>query len=807
MKTVLKTATLVALVAAAGLWSSDADADHPVENLPECGQLLPGSDTIAEWDNNGSGLVCENTTVRLEIETDALAHFRKLSWAVPAGCDPTGMCDDSQIVINEPDKEVWAKCSSPGAVADAFNFQAWGDSDDQADKGGYYAVGVTLLTGSCDTTTAITLAQEVLGKLPLSKSGQDPGGPTTPNPGGQEEEPPPGDEPQPDPASTDYSPPPVYPPVGGDGEVTLTIEHPEASDTESAHLRREGEDDIFGDFVAVGDDGLLRGTFDLSGAADGAWDVVLNGEDGHEIVVGEGFQKDSSLNKKRLRVDVYGATALRPERDRWYAIEYRNQSWVDAKMVPLSIALPTAVNPELQQAGWATSLHDSQGFSSYRGDLDPTLSFLEPPDDEAAATSVRREIDWDSVPLGYEQGAETVFPIVVPIIPAWSRGTIYVKANAAFEGEFKIRAWIGDCQMESPLAEAYIDCMVGAASFAYQAATTLIPGGSCVQAGKALMANQAGTWVEIVRTGINDGDPIDYVVPATWWVGDLTLAVAECMASFNPAFQVGRAVKLLYEGTKLLSSYGSFLGGCGGLREDDALSLSELLVLVGFSLDPNEKLGPRSAHGDRYLGDRQNIPYSILFENLETATAAAQEILITDELDEDTMDLATFELGPILFGHYSVAPPPGRQFFEREIDLRPEENLIIHVEAGLDGHTAYWRLTSLDPDTRELPDGLLDGVLQPNVNPPEGDGMVMFSVDHRSDLANGSEIANNASIVFDTNEPIITNEWVNLVGEPPGGGVSALMIAAVSVGAIAVGTGTGLFVIIPRIRSRNRSQK
>jgi hypothetical protein len=51
------------------------------------------------------------------------------------------------------------------------------------------------------------------------------------------------------------------------------------------------------------------------------------------------------------------------------------------------------------------------------------------------------------------------------------------------------------------------------------------------------------------------------------------------------------------------------------------------------------------------------------------------------------------------------------------------------------------------------------GFLEPNVNPPEGEGRVSYSVKPKDSLANGTVIRNKAKIIFDVNEPILTNEW------------------------------------------------
>jgi hypothetical protein len=155
------------------------------------------------------------------------------------------------------------------------------------------------------------------------------------------------------------------------------------------------------------------------------------------------------------------------------------------------------------------------------------------------------------------------------------------------------------------------------------------------------------------------------------------------------------------------------------------------------------------------------------FENLETATAPAQEVVITDQLDGAKMDFDTFSLGPISFGNTNLEPLPGLAEYATTLDLRPEKELLLKIEARLDKATGIvtWRFTSLDPATGQLPDDPFVGFLPPSVNPPEGEGSVMFTVMPKAGLAIGTVIKNKASIVFDVNAPVETNEWINTVGD------------------------------------------
>jgi hypothetical protein len=163
----------------------------------------------------------------------------------------------------------------------------------------------------------------------------------------------------------------------------------------------------------------------------------------------------------------------------------------------------------------------------------------------------------------------------------------------------------------------------------------------------------------------------------------------------------------------------------------------------------------------------QTLPYQVLFENLISATAPAQEVVITDQLDSTRVDFATLALGPITFGPCQLIPPPGRTAFLTIKDLRPEQDLLVRVEASLDRTSGLltWRFTSLDPATGLPPQDPLRGFLPPNVTPPEGSGSVIFTVQPHASLPTGTEIRNRARITFDFNPPIETQQWLNTLDD------------------------------------------
>ena len=193
-------------------------------------------------------------------------------------------------------------------------------------------------------------------------------------------------------------------------------------------------------------------------------------------------------------------------------------------------------------------------------------------------------------------------------------------------------------------------------------------------------------------------------------------------------------------------------------------------VAVVASRDPNEKCGPQGRGAERYVnGETAGIDYTVFFENMATATAPAQVVLVTDALDATVFDLETFELGQVSFGQHVLVPPPLQAHWQTEIDLRPNVEMLVRVRAWLDKGTGIvtWRLESIDPAAGGPVQDPLAGFLPPNVEPPEGDGAVSFRVNRRPDLASGATVRNMARIVFDDNDPIDTEWWVNTIDSAP----------------------------------------
>ncbi|HMP60400.1 MAG TPA: carboxypeptidase-like regulatory domain-containing protein, partial [Gemmatales bacterium] len=141
-------------------------------------------------------------------------------------------------------------------------------------------------------------------------------------------------------------------------------------------------------------------------------------------------------------------------------------------------------------------------------------------------------------------------------------------------------------------------------------------------------------------------------------------------------------------------------------------------VSIVGAFDPNEKLGAGGHGTPRFVTPGALLPYTIYFENTpEFATAAAQEVVIEDQLDPDA-DWSTFEFGDVGFGGLIISVPAGLQEYQVRVSYQNVDGspLFVDVEMRLDRATGRvrWVFRSVDPVTGTLPSGAQDGFLPVN---------------------------------------------------------------------------------------------
>ncbi|MEI6852832.1 MAG: T9SS type A sorting domain-containing protein [Bacteroidota bacterium] len=146
-------------------------------------------------------------------------------------------------------------------------------------------------------------------------------------------------------------------------------------------------------------------------------------------------------------------------------------------------------------------------------------------------------------------------------------------------------------------------------------------------------------------------------------------------------------------------------------------------VPVNYPQDPNEKAGPTGFGSQHYIIPGETLNYMIHFENLDNATASAQDIIVIDTLDAN-VDWKTFSMD-------------GSSHIPSDLQIDTVHGIIKWIFNGIN--------------------------LLPNVTPPEGEAWILYHVNQNNNLSTGTQIRNKASITFDVNQPMITNEWINII--------------------------------------------
>lgn len=167
------------------------------------------------------------------------------------------------------------------------------------------------------------------------------------------------------------------------------------------------------------------------------------------------------------------------------------------------------------------------------------------------------------------------------------------------------------------------------------------------------------------------------------------------------------------------------LGFVTQFPQDDAASQIDIDCRENIgSYDPNDKqVFPRGATENNILRANTDLEYLIRFQN--TGTDTAFTVVILDPLSAN-LDPATIRPG-------AASHPYTFTLLEDNV-LKFSFNNIL------------------------LPDS--------NVNLAGSQGFVKFRVKQLPDLADGTEILNNAAIYFDFNEPVLTNTVHQVIGTP-----------------------------------------
>ena len=198
------------------------------------------------------------------------------------------------------------------------------------------------------------------------------------------------------------------------------------------------------------------------------------------------------------------------------------------------------------------------------------------------------------------------------------------------------------------------------------------------------------------------------------------------------------------------------------------------------STDPNSLTGPMGFGTQAFVNPSSPLPYKINFENAPTATAPAQRVVITNQLDPN-LNWNTFQWSSFAFGNNVIYIPPNTQNYQTTVPMtynnvtfRVVINLSLNPATGvitatfqslnaanlMSGNALCPGTLSLGPADpfADLPPNVLIGFLPPEDGTGRGIGSVSYTVQPKAGLATGTQIRDVALITFDQNNSIATNQ-------------------------------------------------
>lgn len=224
-------------------------------------------------------------------------------------------------------------------------------------------------------------------------------------------------------------------------------------------------------------------------------------------------------------------------------------------------------------------------------------------------------------------------------------------------------------------------------------------------------------------------------------------------------------------GTKTVSSSGTYT--CNVTDDNGCVATKRVkiwFIAIVCSRDPNDIAGPIGYEPGQWVSVNDQMPYTIRFENdPDFATAPAQVVTVNLPFD-DNLNPFSFRLGDFGFANFIFSVPQNSIFYSQRLDVVDSLGVYVDIVAGIDVNTneAFWIFESIDPTTGLPPTDALTGFLPVNDSIfHRGEGFVSYTVMPKTTSQTGDSVFATAEIVFDINEPIVTNTWENIIDAVP----------------------------------------
>lgn len=552
--------------------------------------------------------------------------------------------------------------------------------------------------------------------------------------------------------------------AGNSGDATVLIYGGGLKDGCKVWLEKDGAKYLDGTEVRLARLDALEARFDLYDKELGIYDLIVELPDGTKLRLDQSFEIEYGTLPEPY-VSFNGGTRILFGRWQTYTIDFGNTGNTDALGVPLYFLITMVDGLEIEFQN--LNIHFSEKWK-----------------DNEFYDDVKQEPDYIEHD-GFFDGNEKIrlYTFYIPVIPAGFSGQVKVRIKTNVS--FRAYTWLHEPMFEIEPGGIIVkkDLILSEKVDKKTAACLRAVMAQCLKDGIADIVNYAIPGVGCANSLLNlTMDPAGYISPEptnpeynrpkswseSFWdwgntVKDWTLTIASCATDVLPIKQaIGTAIAAI-------SVANNIYGGISAGRECYKKYKNGMKSVAAVSsFDPNEISGPGGYTEKKYV-KIDGFAYTIFFENKKDATAPAQEVVIRDTLDNEKFDFSTFSFGQFSFGGNSYYTLPGLKEFTLDIKLEESTGNIVRVNGKFDtlAGVAYWQFITLDPATMALTEDPMGGFLPPNMNSPEGEGSVSYKLNIKNILQNDEEIKAKAHIIFDLNEPIITNEYSNSLDYAP----------------------------------------
>ncbi len=541
-----------------------------------------------------------------------------------------------------------------------------------------------------------------------------------------------------------------FPREGGQGEVSLVLNGPEMNTVDAVRLVKA--DAIFEAVrllpAARGRD--LECLFMLHDAEPGVYDLVTVKGTAEERI--ENAFEVSEPDVKNLGLNLVAPRRVRTGIPELISITLTNYGNVDAVGSLVMLAFPGNA--------WVEPAFEWAGFDVHEDDT----------------------IDWDNIDrfATMDDMIQTLFHI--GRVRALSRHTVRFWVTRIDRGEQSAlaQAWsfpseeffsdlppVGTRKVKTGASAHIIDCKKSILAAESEAYGVALPA-DCLW---GTIRDKVMSDRLAARRGI-EPEPIsavDLSISATMSCGADAAGVGDAFGAQAVLGAVNQAIKdcVLDESADPVLDGGDIHGSHGGgsnWGDDAADAVAELVQMVLDAIDPNEIVGI-TGFGDNHAIKRgRELTFEIHFENKAEAGLPAQVVTIDQRLDPTMYDLDTLHVESVQIGQSIHDFYLGESSGYLDIPLDDDKAIMMASDIGADGQIAF-TLTTYDTETHEPTTDSLAGFLPPNVTAPEGQGVIRYRINLKEGLASNTLIANQASIVFDRNDPIETNVWQHVIDE------------------------------------------